>query len=103
MTKFIQRRRSSKLLKLPLLSCFVTKFPFSKQLGSFDNRVQIAKDFLDNINFVTVADETLTVFLQEFQSMFHDNDLAFLSKRKTDDLQRYVEKIKENANKFNEL
>lgn len=33
------------VFKIVILSSFVTKFPFSKQLGSFDNRVQIAKSF----------------------------------------------------------
>lgn len=65
-------------------------------------RIKTAKEFLESVNFVTAVDEALVEFLGDYQRRFDQYDLALLTESKTDDLQRYVEKIKENANKFSQ-
>jgi len=68
-------------------------------LGTLKERVQIAKDFLKETEFLRKVDETFDNFFND-KKTFDEQRLVFKVEEKTEDLKLYVEKIKENAAKF---
>ena len=79
------------------------EFCFSMVLGTFEERLQTAKEYLKDSDFMRKVDETLKKFLDADKQSLDEDRFCFKDTRKTDNLKDYVTLIKENASKLFEF
>ena len=72
----------------------ITEFCFSKVLGTFEERLQIAKEYLKELDFVRKVDETIESFLKENEVIFVKYHKCLKDTREVNKLKDYVEVTK---------
>ena len=89
-----------------LNSCFISSLMsifFSDFLGTFQERLEIGKNYLKESDLVKKINETLEKFLNENKIIFEEEEIRFDEKPIIDVLMNYVQMIKENTLKFSEF
>ena len=76
---------------------------FSDFLGTFQERLEIGKNYLKESDLVKKINETLEKFLNENKIIFEEEEIRFDEKPIIDVLMNYVQMIKENTLKFSEF